>query len=84
MDKKSRLKRFHFFTRTIRFFYDLIAYEDLRYVLRKDRRTVFKLKELHNNRTYNSISNNMLLFSNKKRIVMANMNDFNETMKNGV
>jgi len=84
MDRKSRLKRFHFFTRTIRFFYDLVAYEDFRYVLRKDRRTVFKLKELHNNKTYNSISSNMLLYSNKKRVVIANMNNFNETMKNGV
>ena len=65
-DRKSRIKRFHYFTRTLRFFYDMLAYEDFRYVVRKDRRTVFKLKELHNKKTYNPLAKNVFFFYNKK------------------
>jgi len=66
LDRKSRVKRFHYFTRAIRFFYDVLTYEDFRYVVRKDRRTVFKLKELHNNKTFNPIAKNIYYFYNKK------------------
>jgi len=65
-DRKSRVKRFHYFTRVIRFLYDFFIYEDFRYVLRKDRRTVFNLKELHNKKTYNAVAKNILFFYNKK------------------
>lgn len=65
-DRKSRIKRFHYFTRCIKFFYDLLAYEDFRYVVRKDRRTVFKLKELHNKKTFIPLGKNTYFFYNKK------------------
>jgi len=65
-DRKSRLKRFHYFTRTIRFIYDLMAYEDFRYILRKDRRTVFKLKELHYKKTIKPATKNIRIFRNKE------------------
>jgi hypothetical protein len=44
----------------------MLAYEDFRYVVRKDRRTVFKLKELHNKKTYNPLAKNVFFFYNKK------------------
>jgi len=65
-DRKSRVKRFHYFTRVIRFLYDFFIYEDFRYVLRKDRRSVFKLKELHNKKTYNAVAKSISFFYNKK------------------
>jgi len=65
-DRKSRIKRFHYFTRTLRFFYDMLAYEDFRYVVRKDRRTVFKLKELHYKKNLNPLAKNIKFFYNKK------------------
>jgi len=69
-DRKSRLKRFHYFTRTIRFIYDLMVYEDFRYILRKDRRTVFKLKELHYKKTIKPATKNIRAFKNKENKII--------------
>jgi len=49
-DKRIRLQRFHFFTRVIRFFYDFLIKDDMRLILKDDRRTSFKLTELRNNK----------------------------------
>jgi len=52
----------------------MLAYEDFRYVVRKDRRTVFKLKELHYKKTLNPLAKNISFFYNKnlKTFRMAN------------
>jgi len=43
-------KGFTFFTRVIRFFYDFLIKDDMRLILKDDRRTSFKLTELRNNK----------------------------------
>jgi hypothetical protein len=43
-----------------------MTYEDFRYVLRKDRRTVFKLKELHYKKTIKHAKKGIRVFRNKE------------------
>lgn len=66
LDRKSRLKRFHFFTRTIRFFYEFLVYEDINLVLRRDRRTIFKLGKLRNNKDFTDFFKKRYRFFKKK------------------
>jgi hypothetical protein len=76
------LKRFHFFTRIIKFFYDLLTYEDVRLLLRRDRRTLFNINRLKKEKTgklsqkqirkrikyySNSVNKNVLSFKTFKR-----------------
>jgi hypothetical protein len=50
------LKRFHFFTRVVKFFYDLLTYEDVRLLFRRDRRTLFNLNRLNREKRDSNIS----------------------------
>ena len=83
LDRKSRVKRFHFFTRALRFLYDILVFEDFRYVLRKDRRTVFKLKEMHNKKTIYPLSKDIKIYYNKK-LKSFRIIDFNLTYSKGI
>lgn len=65
-DRKSCLKCFYYFMCIIRFIYDLLIYEDFRYVLRKDRRIVFKLKELYYKKIIKFFMKNICVFVNKE------------------
>jgi hypothetical protein len=47
-----------------------MAYEDFRYVLRKDRRTVFKLKEIHYKKSIKPAIENIRVFKNKENKVL--------------
>jgi len=47
-----------------------MAYEDFRYVLRKDRRTVFKLKELHYKKSIHPAIKDISVFKNKENKIL--------------
>jgi len=72
MDKKSRVKRFHYFTRSVRFLYDFLVYEDINLVLRRDRRSKFNINRLKNEKFYlKFFKRRYKFFLNKKNEIIS-------------
>jgi hypothetical protein len=80
------LKRLHFFTRTLRFFYDLLTYEDIRLLLRRDRRTLFNLSRLKRDKrrlNENILKKRLSFFTNGKKVLSVSRHKFKTGQKVG-